>query len=110
MTFQQATFLLLGMSYANWTPPAYTITPRQWWTKRDFFEQEVDWYCQREGKQRFRSKEWVEFTERFIRYCENWNGCWVAETAYKEFVMYLSLPDGAYEPEEYPEGHHFYRT
>lgn len=51
----------------------------------------------------------MAFTERFLPYCESWNGCWVAEEAVNEWNLYVSLPEGEYEPLEYPEGHHFRR-
>ena len=57
----------------------------------------------------YRSREWVEFTERFVPYCEDWNGCWVAEEAWREFTLYLCLPEGEYYPDEYPEGWDFRR-
>lgn len=91
------------------TPPEYTTKPRWEWSQRDLFEQEVDWYCRRESRTRYRSREWREFTERFVPYCEDWNGCWVAEEAWREFTLYLSLPEGEYEPDEYPDGWHFRR-
>jgi hypothetical protein len=91
------------------SPPAYITTPHHLWTQRDHFEREVDWLCQRETRIRYRSREWHEFTERFVERCEDWNGCWVAEEAWCEFTLYLRLPEGEYEPEEYPEGWHFRR-
>jgi hypothetical protein len=33
----------------------------------------------------------------------------VAEEAWREFTLYLRLPEGEYYPEEYPEGWHFRR-
>jgi hypothetical protein len=33
----------------------------------------------------------------------------VAEEAWREFTLYLRLPEGEYVPEEYPEGWHFRR-
>ena len=81
--------------------PDYRTKPYGDWTKRDHFEHEVDMFCQREVKIRYRSKEWVEFTERFVSYWEEWRGCWVAEEAWREFTLYLRMPEGEYYPDEY---------
>lgn len=96
-------------NYLKATPLPYTTKPRHEWTQRDFFEQEIDWYCQRECRTRYRSREWVEFTERFVSHYTQDFGCWVAEEAWREFTLYLILPEGEYVPEEYPEGWHFRR-
>ena len=92
------------------SPSAYLTKSPDEWTPRDLFEREVDWYCQGHSRIRYRSREWIEFTERFVPYCEDWNGCWVAEEAYREFVLYLTMPEGEYYPDEYPEGWHFRRN
>ena len=96
-------------TYYLHTPLPYTRKPRHEWTKRDFFDYEVDSYCRSATRVRYRSREWYEFTERFLPHCEHWNGCWVAEEAWNEFTLYLILPEGEYTPEEYPEGWHFRR-
>lgn len=83
------------------SPPAYQITPYHQWTKRDHFEHDVDSFCTREVKVRYRSQEWVTFTERFVEHWEDWRGCWVAEEAWREFTLYLRLPEGEYYPDEY---------
>lgn len=93
--------------YYTRTPLPYTTKPRHEWTQRDLFDQEVDWYCQNKALIRYRSKEWHEFTERFLPFCTPDYGCWVAETAWHEFTLYLILPEGEYVPEEYPDGWHF---
>jgi hypothetical protein len=85
------------------SPSAYLTKSPDEWTPRDLFEREVDWYCQGHARVRYRSKEWVEFTERFVPYCQDWRGCWVAERAWIEFTLYLSLPEGEYYPEEYDD-------
>lgn len=77
------------------------------WTQRDLFEYEVDMVCSYHSWIRYRSSEWVAFTERFVPFFEDWNGCWVAEEAWREFTLYLTKPEGEYEPMEYPEGHSF---
>jgi hypothetical protein len=74
---------------------------------RELFDREVDWHCQYKGIMRPRCREWVEFSERFVPFCEDWNGCWVAETAILEWNLYLRLPEGEYEPVEYEQGWHF---
>lgn len=91
------------------TPPRYTTVHISEWTQRDFFEREVDWFCRGAGVIRYRSCEWVQFTERFVPHCEDWNGCWVAETAWQEFSLYLSLPEGEYHPLDYPMGYSFHK-
>jgi hypothetical protein len=110
LTIRHATNLIVSMStYYSQTPLPYTRKPRHEWDKRDFFDYEVDSYCRYATRVRYRSREWHEFTERFLPYCEHWNGCWVAEEAWHEFTLYLILPEGEYTPEEYPEGWHFRR-
>ena len=74
---------------------------------RELFDREVDWFCQFKSVQRPRCREWVEFSNRFVPFCEDWNGCWVAETAIFEWNLYLRLPEGEYEPVEYEQGWHF---
>lgn len=78
-------------------------------TRRELFEREIDSYCQCESRPRPRCAEWVTFSERFLPYCESWNGCWVAEEALFEWHLYLSLSPGQYRPVDYPEGYDFYR-
>lgn len=109
LTFPAARGLLLGMTQLVPSPLPYTTKPRHEWTQRDLFEQDVDWYCQRAGRTRYRSREWVEFTERFVPYCEDWRGCWVAEEAHREFTLYLRLPEGEYYPDEYDNDWNFRR-
>lgn len=94
-------------TYKRPTPPEYTHKPRHEWTQRDYFEQEIDWYCQIKSVLRPRCREWVEFSERFVSFYSDDYGCWVAETAMLEWGLYLSSPEGEYEPVDYPEGHHF---
>lgn len=79
--------------------------------KRQEFEKEVDNSVKflRLGH-RPRCKEWIEFSQRFVDRYERWNGCWVADMAVKEWLLYLQLPEGEYEPEEYPEGWDFRRS
>lgn len=91
------------------SPPAYRAKPRPDWTQRDLFEYEVDSYCQYATRVRYRSREWIEFTERFVPYCEEWRGCWVAEEAWREFTLYLTLPEGEYYPDEYDDDWNFRR-
>ena len=74
---------------------------------RELFEREVDWFCQYKSMMRPRCREWVEFSNRFVPFCEDWNGCWVAETAIFEWNLYLRSPEGEYEPVEYEQGWHF---
>jgi hypothetical protein len=89
--------------------PSYRKTPYHLWTKRDHFEHDVDNYCQCHVRIRYRSKEWVEFTERFVEYWEDWRGCWVAEEAWNEFTLYLRLPEGEYTPDVYDPSWDFRR-
>ena len=79
-------------------------------TVREQFEKEVDNYCRFISVYRPRCKEWVEFSQRFVDRYEKWNGCWVSEMAVKEWFLYMQLPEGEYEPEEYPEGWDFRRS
>jgi hypothetical protein len=89
------------------SPSEYLDKSPSEWTQRDLFEREVDWHCQHRSILRPRCREWVEFSERFVAFCEDWNGCWVAETAVLEWNLYLRLPEGEYEPVEYEQGWHF---
>ena len=91
------------------SPLPYQTKPYDVWTRRDHFEREVEMFCQREVKVRYRSREWHEFTERFVRYWEEWRGCWVAEEAWREFTLYLRLPEGEYYPDEYADDWDFRR-
>ena len=90
------------------TPPEYTTKPYAQWNTRDFFEREVDSHCGYHTLTRYRSREWVEFTERFLPYCDDWRIGWVAGEAWREFTLYLRHPDGEYEPREYPDGCSFH--
>lgn len=79
--------------------------------KRQQFEKEVDNAIRFMSMgHRPRCKEWVEFSQRFVDRYERWNGCWVAEMALKEWFLYLQMPEGVYEPEEYPDGWDFRRS
>lgn len=91
------------------SPLPYNTTPYHEWTQRDHFEYEVDSYCRREVRIRYRSAEWVAFTERFVGYWQDWRGCWVAEEAWREFTLYLTLPEGEYYPDEYADDWDFRR-
>ena len=74
---------------------------------RELFEKEVDNFCRFASVVRPRCKEWVEFTERFVARYEQRIGCWVAETAVKEWYLYMQMPEGKYEAIEMPEGWDF---
>lgn len=73
------------------------------------FEREVDDFCRFATIRRPRCREWVEFSRRFVPFCFEWNGCWVAEEAVNEWRLYVSLPEGEYEPLDYPPDFDFYR-
>lgn len=94
------------MSVEEAEPMRYRPTAVQ---QEALFEREVDDYCRFATMRRPRCRAWVEFSRRFVPYCFDWNGCWVAEEAVKEWKLFVSLPDGEYEPLDYPPDFDFYR-
>lgn len=77
--------------------------------QEELFEREIDWYCAGATLRRPRCREWTEFSRRFVEHCFTWNGCWVAEEAIREWLKYLSSPEGEYSPLEYGRDWHFRR-
>jgi hypothetical protein len=86
-----------------------SVTDMNYEDQEELFEREIDWYCTGAFLLRPRCREWVEFSRRFVEHCFTWNGCWVAEEAIREWLKYLSSPEGEYSPLEYERDWHFRR-